>query len=67
MMQLVKVFDCIVYISCNPETLRANLRYLQETHSIQHFAVFDQFPYTGHLECGAYLVRLEDNGKTAET
>ncbi len=50
-------FDNIVYISCNPETLAANLRSIASTHSIQRFAAFDQFPYTHHLECGVYLVR----------
>jgi len=48
-------YDNIVYISCNPETLRSNLDILCETHTIERFAVFDQFPYTAHLECGAYL------------
>ena len=26
-------------------------------YRIERFAAFDQFPYTEHLECGAYLVR----------
>ena len=55
--RMVTDYDNIVYISCNPETLRANLDILCETHRIERFAVFDQFPYTAHLECGAYLVR----------
>ncbi|KXZ44370.1 hypothetical protein GPECTOR_68g341 [Gonium pectorale] len=56
--QLLKVeFDRIVYISCNPETLHANLRALAATHRIARFAAFDQFPYTHHLEAGVYLVR----------
>jgi len=48
-------FDNIIYISCNPDTLRNNLRTLTETHEITAFAAFDQFPYTHHLECGAML------------
>ena len=27
------------------------------SHKIEKFAVFDQFPYTHHLECGAILTR----------
>ncbi len=48
-------FENIIYISCNPDTLRNNLRTMTETHDITAFAVFDQFPYTYHLECGAIL------------
>lgn len=52
---LVKRFDNIIYISCNPSTLKANLESIVETHTIEHFAVFDQFPYTHHLESGVLL------------
>ncbi|GLC71327.1 hypothetical protein PLESTF_001103400 [Pleodorina starrii] len=55
--QLLQEFDRIVYISCNPETLHANLRAIAATHRIARFAAFDQFPYTHHLECGVYLTR----------
>ncbi|GIL92594.1 hypothetical protein Vretifemale_20118, partial [Volvox reticuliferus] len=55
--ELLKEFDRIVYISCNPETLQANLRAIAATHKITRFAAFDQFPYTHHLECGVYLMR----------
>jgi tRNA (uracil-5-)-methyltransferase len=48
-------FDNIIYISCNPETLHQNLLTMTQTHKIKNFAVFDQFPYTHHLECGAIL------------
>ncbi len=53
----VKEYDNIVYISCNPETLYENLETINETHRVDRFAVFDQFPYTHHLECGVYLTR----------
>ena len=39
---LLPEFENVVYISCNPVTLEANLRTLLTTHSMQHFAVFDQ-------------------------
>jgi len=57
--KLVSEFDRIVYISCNPETLLNNLKDLMPTHKLARFAAFDQFPYTHHLECGAYLVKRE--------
>lgn len=50
-------FQRIVYISCNPNTLAANLANLSQTHRVAAFAVFDQFPYTGHTECGVVLER----------
>jgi tRNA (uracil-5-)-methyltransferase len=50
-------FDNILYISCNPETLRENLKTITQTHSIKAFAIFDQFPYTHHVECGVVLQR----------
>ena len=48
-------FDNIIYISCNPDTLRDNLKTITQTHTIKAFAIFDQFPYTHHVECGVVL------------
>ncbi|MFT6419153.1 MAG: tRNA (uracil-5-)-methyltransferase [Cognaticolwellia sp.] len=56
--ELVSRFERIIYISCNPETLRDNLVELVKTHKIEHFALFDQFPYTHHVETGVILSRL---------
>jgi tRNA (uracil-5-)-methyltransferase len=53
----LQAYDNIVYISCNPTTLVANLSHLQSTHDIAHAALFDQFPWTPHAEAGVYLVR----------
>ncbi|PRY72394.1 tRNA (uridine(54)-C5)-methyltransferase TrmA [Halomonas ventosae] len=47
----------IVYISCNPETLADNLEVLTRTHELRRFALFDQFPWTHHCECGVLLER----------
>eukprot|EP00798_Chlamydomonas_sp_ICE-L_P025748 gene25748-11411_t len=56
--KLLSLFDNVVYISCNPETLHANLKgVVPETHKIERMAAFDQFPYTNHLEVGVYLTR----------
>jgi len=52
---LVQQFDQVVYISCNPETLLDNLQHLKQTHSLKRLALFDQFPYTHHAECGVVL------------
>jgi tRNA (uracil-5-)-methyltransferase len=55
--ELVSRFETIIYISCNPETLKQNLKTLVETHTIERFALFDQFPYTHHIETGVLLKR----------
>ncbi|HCM46387.1 MAG TPA: tRNA (uridine(54)-C5)-methyltransferase TrmA, partial [Colwellia sp.] len=55
--ELVRRFKKIIYISCNPETLKDNLALLIETHQIDKFALFDQFPYTDHVETGVILTR----------
>jgi len=53
--EMVAKFDNILYISCNPETLKDNLKHLSLSHAIKKFAFFDQFPYTHHRECGVLL------------
>ena len=53
----VQRFDRILYISCNPNTLKDNLEILCQTHRVERFALFDQFPYTAHTEAGVLLVK----------
>lgn len=53
----VSRFTNIVYISCNPHTLKENLQQLYTTHKVVRMALFDQFPYTEHRECGVILQR----------
>ncbi|QSX41036.1 tRNA (uridine(54)-C5)-methyltransferase TrmA [Shewanella cyperi] len=55
--KLVQGYERILYISCNPETLKDNLAVLSQTHEITRFALFDQFPYTHHTEAGVLLER----------
>lgn len=55
--ELVSRFKNIIYISCNPHTLAHNLTTLCKTHTVEKFALFDQFPYTDHIECGVTLTR----------
>lgn len=52
---LVQKYERILYISCNPHTLIDNLQTLAQTHVIKRLALFDQFPYTDHMECGVLL------------
>jgi len=52
-------FKNIIYISCNPKTLLRDIEKLSKTHKIVANALFDQFPYTNHLECGTLMSRVE--------
>lgn len=52
---MIAQYKTIIYISCNPLTLKDNLCQLIKTHKVDHAAVFDQFPYTSHLEIGMIL------------
>jgi len=61
-LELASRFDNILYISCNPESLQQNVEALQATHEISAAAVFDQFPYTHHLESGLLLTRRQQAG-----
>ncbi len=55
--ELTRRFERILYISCNPETLAANIAQLADTHRVSRCALFDQFPYTHHMEAGVLLER----------
>lgn len=55
--KLVQGYERILYISCNPETLCENLETLNQTHDVVRLALFDQFPYTPHMESGVLLIR----------
>lgn len=56
-LKMVQGYERILYISCNPHTLADNLKILTQTHTIERCALFDQFPYTEHIESGVWLVR----------
>lgn len=56
---MISQYPKILYISCNPVTLADNLKTLTKTHQITEFALFDQFPFTPHIECGVILTRSE--------
>ncbi|MFL2705895.1 MAG: hypothetical protein ACJ0GU_05895 [Gammaproteobacteria bacterium] len=48
-------FKKIIYISCGFEALLSNLKDLSNNYVIKRAAMFDQFPYTDHIESGVLL------------
>ena len=54
---MISQFENILYISCNPHTLVDNLAELTKTHEVKRAALFDQFPFTEHMESGVFLQR----------
>ena len=50
-------FEHVLYISCNPQTLLRDIERLSSTHRVEAMAMFDQFPYTAHIEMGVRLSR----------
>jgi tRNA (uracil-5-)-methyltransferase len=48
-------FDRIVYVSCNPITLCRDIQSLGQDYRVLQTALFDQFPYTHHMECAVVL------------
>ena len=40
----------IVYISCNPETMKRDLYYFKDRYYIGNIRFYDQFAFTDHLE-----------------
>ena len=49
----------IIYISCGFESFKRDIKELQKTHDILNLAMFDQFPFTDHIESGAILKRIK--------
>ncbi len=48
----------VIYISCNPYTLKQNLYLLKDNYKVESFEISDMFPNTSKIEC---LVRLVKN------
>ena len=58
--KVVASHDHVMWISCNPETLVADLARvfaISPSLRIERFAFFDHFPYTKYVEVGVYLSR----------
>ena len=49
--------DKVVYISCNPDTLRRDLLHLQKAYTVERIQPVDMFPFTEHIECIVKLLR----------
>lgn len=47
----------IVYISCNPETLARDLRYMKGKYRVEKIVPVDMFPFTTHVETVCLLSR----------
>ncbi|NLE01897.1 MAG: 23S rRNA (uracil(1939)-C(5))-methyltransferase RlmD [Fibrobacter sp.] len=45
----------IIYVSCNPETLKRDIDMLKEKYELLSLKGFDMFPQTEHIECVAVL------------
>lgn len=51
----------VVYISCNPETLARDLKYLTSNgYSTKEMVPFDLFPFTGHVETVVLMSRVKE-------
>ena len=61
--ELAQNYHHIIYISCNPTSLKENLTKLTKTHTITNFALFDQFALTPHLESGVILKKVNNANK----
>ena len=51
----VSNYDHIIYLSCGFDSLIRDLSLLGKTHKVGKAAMFDQFPFTAHLESGLVL------------
>jgi tRNA (uracil-5-)-methyltransferase len=55
--ELIQRFRRVIYVSCNPESMIENIRGLKSSYEMTACALFDQFPYTHHMEAGVVLER----------
>ena len=47
----------VVYVSCNPNTLKDNLKYMSKSYNIKSIQPVDMFPFTNHVETVVLLSR----------
>ena len=57
-----KKIDKIIYVSCNPKTLKRDIEILKEYYNVLSIQPVDMFPNTLHVETVATLV-LNDKKK----
>ena len=51
-------FKEIIYLSCGFQSLKSNLKEFLTDYKVKKAALFDQFPYTDHIETGVILGKL---------
>ena len=49
-LNMLKKVKQIIYISCDPETLARDLKYLSKQYSVGYVQPVDMFPMTAHVE-----------------
>ena len=51
--------NTVVYVSCNPETLARDLRYLTDNsnYKVREIQPVDMFPHTSHVECVVLITK----------
>lgn len=60
--------DKIVYVSCDPATQARDIKYLmQNGYEFIEATPVDQFCHTSHVECVAYLRRIDENSRYIKT
>lgn len=51
--------DKIIYVSCNPNTLAEDMRWLRDFgYQLQEVQPVDQFPHTHHVEIIALIQKM---------
>ncbi len=58
--KFISRYKNIIYISCNPVTLKRDLQILCKRYKVISMAMFDQFAYTNHIEMGVRLKLLPE-------
>ena len=51
----------IIYVSCDPETLARDLKYLSELYKVTYVQPVDMFPMTAHVETIVGIYRKDEN------
>ncbi len=57
-LNLIRNYENIIYVSCSQETLARDLAALASTHEVRSLALFDQFAHTNHIETIAVLLKI---------